>query len=304
MIPSALPTIPGVGIIFTVMDGGYSQFSRKAITVLSGAGISTDSGIPDYRGESGKTRTNSPITIKKFLESAEYRRHYWARSAAGWPWFSSRIPNDAHHILAELESREYLQGIITQNVDNLHSLAGSRNLIELHGNLKRVLCLECRQVEDRDHVQARMEEQNPRWIEKLRIMAPDGDAHISMDETRDFVSPRCRHCGGELKPDVVFFGESVERGRVNDAFAMVDRADMLLVLGSSLTVRSGLRFAEYASKQGVELVIVNRGETRADQLADVKAEQDISEWLRGLYRSLEDRDFSGAPAIPQQPGVV
>lgn len=256
--------------------------SDSIITVLSGAGLSTDSGIPDYRGESGKRRPSKPLTLKEFLGSEEYRRYYWARSALGWPWFRARQPNASHQILAKLEAAEHINGIITQNVDDLHFKAGSRNVIELHGNLKQVYCLDCGRSEDREHLQQRMMDANPGWQERMSVMAADGDAHVSMEESASFIMPKCTYCGGTLKPDVVFFGESTEKTRVQRAFDLVEQCDALLVLGSSLTVRSGLRFADRARKLGKPVIIVNKGETRADQYATAKYDAELKPWLEDL----------------------
>ncbi len=266
------------------MDNSYAAFIDKSIAVLSGAGISTDSGIPDYRGETGRRRPSSPLTIKQFLSSPDFRRYYWARSAIGWPWIRDREPNESHRALAELENHEVVIGIITQNVDHLHYKAGSREIVELHGSLRRVVCLDCGKMEDRQDLQDRMIESNPAWTDRLATITPDGDAIIGREESRGFHPPSCRFCGGTIKPDVVFFGENVPRPRVDQSYALVDEADVLLVLGSSLTVRSGLRFAEHAVKKGKTLAVINLGPTRADDKAHIKHDGALAPWLAGLKK--------------------
>ncbi|WP_053335700.1 NAD-dependent protein deacetylase [Salinispira pacifica] len=262
----------------------YGRLAEGLITVLSGAGISTDSGIPDYRGED-RTRArkhdgdSGPVTYKQFMGSADKRRHYWARSALGWPWIRSREPNRAHRILSRLEEAEHINGIITQNVDDLHFKAGSRNVIELHGNLKQVKCMGCGGMSSRDELQERMLLDNPPWKRLSSDYSPDGDALLSEDVTREFRTPGCPACGGILKPDVVFFGENVPRTRVQSCYALVDECDLLLVLGSSLAVRSGLRFVEHAKNTGKPVIIVNRGTTRGDASADLKVDTSITQWL-------------------------
>lgn len=266
------------------MEDIYRVLAEGLITVLSGAGISTDSGIPDYRGEDrtrrrGNDGDSGPVTYAQFMGSVEKRRHYWARSALGWPWIRDREPNRAHHILGGLEQAEHINGIITQNVDDLHFKAGSRNVVELHGNLKRIRCMDCGRISSRDELQRRMLRDNPRWERLSSNYSPDGDAQLPQEVTREFRTPGCLTCGGILKPDVVFFGENVPFDRVERCYAMVDDCDLLLVLGSSLAVRSGLRFVEYADKAGTPVVIVNRGATRGDPFADLKAHSSITPWL-------------------------
>jgi NAD-dependent SIR2 family protein deacetylase len=258
----------------------------RPLAVLTGAGVSTESGIPDYRGESGRKRPANPMTIKQFLSSPDKRRYYWARSAVGWPWIRDREPNRAHQLLSKLESMEYLTGLITQNVDDLHGKAGSRNMVELHGNLRRVICLSCGAREDREDVQERMMEANPGWRDLAAGWAPDGDALIDEERTAGFLSPSCLRCGGDIKPDVVFFGENANKELVRRAYQMVDQADTLLILGSSLTVRSGLRFAEHAARGQKPVVIVNQGPTRADGLAHSRFDAPLGDWLEDFVGGL------------------
>ncbi|HEX6339178.1 MAG TPA: NAD-dependent protein deacetylase [Jiangellaceae bacterium] len=250
---------------------------RRAV-VLTGAGISTDSGIPDYRG--GGSPRRSPMTYAEFRSGAGMRARYWARSHAGWPRISRATPNPGHHALAAMERSGTVTGLITQNVDGLHGKAGSRTVVELHGNLTRVACLGCASRFDRESHQQRLAELNP-WFDPTPLqLAPDGD--VELGTVTGYRVPRCPRCSGVLKPDVVFFGEAVPRDRVNRSFEMVDAAQVLLVAGSSLTVLSGYRFARHAHARGIPIVIVNRGRTRADPLATLKLDAGCSEVLSVL----------------------
>lgn len=259
---------------------------EKRSLILTGAGVSTDSGIPDYRGPQGSLRKRSPITYTEFMRNPEARQRYWARSTIGWPLISSVEPNGSHHVIAGLERADLATGVVTQNVDGLHRKAGSRNVVELHGNLARVVCLDCGEVESRDSLQGRMVRDNPQWDQWRAEEAPDGDAELPMELTRGFVVPHCINCGGVLKPDVVFFGENVPAPRVEEVFAMVEEAEALLVLGSSLKVYSGYRFVERSSRLGKPIGIVNLGTTRGDHLASVRVEAPLKEVLPRLADSL------------------
>jgi NAD-dependent SIR2 family protein deacetylase len=239
------------------------------LAVLTGAGVSTGSGIPDYRDERGDWKRARPVEFQPFMTRPEVRQRYWARSTVGWPIISEAQPNEAHRALARLEERGHVSLLITQNVDGLHERAGSRNVIDLHGNLQRVRCMQCGHVLARTEMQRRLLARNPAWAEVQARVAPDGDVDIERDHG-DFVVPACELCGGVLKPDVVFFGESVPRERVTRAFDGVARADALLVVGSSLMVFSGYRFAEAASAAGKPIAAVNLGRTRADHLLALK----------------------------------
>ena len=231
----------------------------RRIVVLAGAGCSTESGIPDYRGSKSQLRKRSPIQYAEFVGRAEARARYWARSAAGWPRFSATRPNAGHRALARLEEGGAVCGIITQNVDGLHHAAGSRRVIELHGSLASVCCLACDRRTTRDEVQQRLLELNPAWAVRIRRLereggveeAPDGDAELPLQALDRFRVPECTACGGMLKPDVVLFGENVPPARVEEAWALFGQAEVLLVVGSSLTVYSGRRFVYRAQKQGV-----------------------------------------------------
>jgi NAD-dependent SIR2 family protein deacetylase len=248
---------------------------------LTGAGMSTDSGIPDYRGPTSVRAT--PMLFSEFTGSVAAQRRYWARSYSGWRRIGQARPNFGHRALAALEGSG-LVGVVTQNVDGLHQAAGSRNVIDLHGDIATVLCLDCGNRTSRAEVQRRLAVLNaavavPDRLEHAELR-PDGDAVV--DTWADFVLADCRGCGGRLKPDVVFFGESVPKERVERAYALVDSADVLVVLGSSLTVMSGLRFVRHNAKAGRPVVIINRGVTRGDDLATLKIDGGCSETLAAL----------------------
>ncbi|MFB6249307.1 MAG: NAD-dependent protein deacetylase [Salinibacter sp.] len=241
----------------------------RIVAVLSGAGISTESGIPDYRGPETHDQERSPIRYGEFMRSARTRRHYWARSALGWPSFDAATPNAGHRALVALEDAGRVNGIITQNVDRLHQAAGSRRVVELHGALADVVCLNCGTLSARSTLQSRIRRKNPTWTDRATGQAPDGDADLPRSATRDFRVPACRACGGPLKPDVVFFGEKPSPDRVEAAWALLNEADALLVTGSSLTVYSGFRFVLGADQADQPVGIVNLGETRGTPRASV-----------------------------------
>jgi NAD-dependent SIR2 family protein deacetylase len=252
--------------------------------VLTGAGVSTDSGIPDYRGPGSVVR--SPMTYQEFLGAEANRRRYWARAHVGWSRMSSAQPNAAHRWLAE--HQDALTGLITQNVDTLHERAGHRNVVDLHGRIDRVRCLDCGSVTHRTAVHQRLDILNPGWSDQEAEVLPDGD--VALDATEGFVLAECAHCAGRLKPDVVFFGESVPRDVVAHCFALVEDAEALLVLGSSLQVMSGLRFVRRAAKHGIPIVIVNRGATRGDDLATIKIDGGVAETLQGWGHGPQNQD--------------
>lgn len=241
----------------------------RRLVALTGAGCSTESGIPDYRGPTTRHKPRNPVQYRDFIGSADARQRYWARSMVGWPHFSAARPNPAHDALARLEASGVLAGILTQNVDRLHHAAGSRRVIELHGALAEVVCLGCGTIEDRDVLQHRLKVLNPDWVESAEL-SPDGDAELS--DVARFQVADCLACGGTLKPKVVFFGENVARPVVDAAFSLLHEGEVLLVVGSSLTVYSGFRFARAAAERGVPVVIVNLGETRADGLATLRVD--------------------------------
>ncbi|UYM07046.1 NAD-dependent protein deacetylase [Solicola gregarius] len=256
-----------------VLDG-------RLLAVLTGAGISTDSGIPDYRGPDSPPR--KPMTYQDFVSGPAAQRRYWARAHVGWGHMSAASPNAGHHALRRLERGGHLTGLITQNVDGLHEAAGHDRLIALHGRIADVVCLSCGARSRRSDLHERLARLNPGYAERDVEIAPDGDAVL--DDVDGFVIAACEVCGGVLKPDVVFFGENVPRDRVAAAAQLVDAADALLVAGSSLQVLSGLRFVRQARKADKPIVIVNRGATRGDDLADVKVDAGTSETLAALER--------------------
>ncbi len=260
-----------------------------SVLVLSGAGLSTESGIPDYRGPTGRARRAEPMTYQKFIGGAAARQRYWARSHIGWRHVARATPNAGHRAVAELERRGLVGGIITQNVDGLHTAAGARQVIELHGRLDRVLCLSCGQRSDRDELDGRLRAANPGWdqeAERLAVINPDGDAVLDDELTGQFRVVSCRACDGVLKPDVIFFGENVPRTRVDDCYALVERAGALVVLGSSLTVMSGFRFVRHAAKLGIPVVIVNQGTTRGDELATATLDAPLGPTLTTLISAI------------------
>ena len=257
------------------------------LAVLTGAGISTDSGIPDYRGPDALPRR--PMTYEQFVSDAAFRRTYWARNHVGWRHVHRTRPNDGHQALARLEEAGVVVGVITQNVDRLHTLAGSRTVVDLHGTYADVLCLDCGLRVARDALAHRLEELNPGFAEAIGSVAdveiaPDADAVV--ESTEGFRVADCERCGGMLKPDIVYFGESVPRERVARAFALVDDADALVVAGSSLAVMSGLRFVRHAAATGRPVVVVNRGATRGDVHADLRLHAGTSETLAALADQL------------------
>jgi NAD-dependent SIR2 family protein deacetylase len=261
------------------LTAAVDLLAGRRIVALTGAGMSTASGIPDYRGPDSPART--PMTLQQFLGSADFRRHYWARNHLGWRHMDAARPNAAHVALARWPQ---VTGVITQNVDLLHLKAGSSNVLDLHGNYARVACLRCGARVSRHRLHAQLVERNRAFTTRIvgrgaLEVAPDAD--VVIDDTADFEMIDCP-CGGDYKPDIVYFGESVPRERVLRAYGMVDAADALLVLGSSLTVQSGLRFVRHAHRQGKPIVIVNRGTTRGDELATVKVDVDLTHALQVL----------------------
>lgn len=272
------------------MDEHFSKLVRlcggKKIVVLAGAGLSTESGIPDYRGPETARRARNPIQARQFFSDPRARARYWARSMAGWPRIASAQPNLGHRALAALERRGHVLGVITQNVDGLHQAAGSTRVVELHGALARVRCLACTSIESRAHLQDRLIADNPHWAGQTAPVAPDGDADLEGHFFDDFRVPSCLACGGVLKPDVVFFGENVAPEIKDAAFAMFDEGDMLLVVGSSLTVFSGFRFVRRAQERTVPVAIVNLGPTRGDDLAALRLDAQLGDVLPRLCTAL------------------
>ncbi len=260
----------------------------RRIVALTGAGCSTESGIPDYRGPDTPPRKRPPIQHREFVDHADRRQRYWARSMLGWPRLAGARPNDGHRALVELEAAGTLVGLITQNVDGLHHAAGSRDVVELHGGIGRVRCLACNAVTSRAELQARLGEANPTWTERAHAVAtaPDGDADLPDDLVADFAVVACSSCGGVLMPDVVFFGGSVPRLVLDAAWSTFDRAEVLLVIGSSLTVFSGYRFVRRAAERSVPVAILNRGPTRGDPHAELRIDAPAGLALQALVRAI------------------
>jgi NAD-dependent SIR2 family protein deacetylase len=264
-----------------------AELAGRRIAVLTGAGMSTDSGIPDYRGPDSPP--SNPMTIHQFTSDPVFRQRYWARNHVGWRHMDETRPNAGHRAVAALEHRGVVSGVITQNVDLLHSKAGSRNVINLHGTYARVVCLSCGWAMSRAALAKELDAMNPGFTERLEAVgglavAPDADAVVA--DTASFRYLDCPSCGGMLKPDIVYFGESVAKDVVQQAFSMVDDADALLVAGSSLTVFSGYRFVRHAAALGIPVAIINRGPTRGDELAGVKVDGGCSELLTLLAEEL------------------
>lgn len=253
----------------------------RRVVALAGAGMSTESGIPDYRGPETARRARNPMQARQFFADPGARARYWARSVIGWPRIAQAAPNPAHRALAALEQAGVLGGVITQNVDGLHQAAGSRRVVELHGALARVRCLGCGAGELRASLQERLLAHNPGWDAHAAPLAPDGDADLEAALSA-FRVPGCLACDGVLKPDVVFFGENVPQPVVDAAWAIFDEADALLVVGSSLTVFSGFRFVRRAAERGVPVAIVNLGPTRGDELAALRIDARLGDVLPRL----------------------
>ena len=263
------------------------------VAVLSGAGLSTESGIPDYRGPTGAARPATPMTYQVFTGSLQAQQRYWARSHLGWRTIARARPNAGHRAVAALVER--WTGVVTQNVDGLHGAAATgaaADVVELHGNLDRVVCLRCGELSSREALDQRLREANPHWSARVLAVRPDGD--VELDDAAGFHVVTCAVCAGTLKPDVVFFGENVPAERVARCFALVEGSAGLLVLGSSLTVMSGYRFVLRAARLGLALAIVNQGPTRGDDKADLRLDAPLGAVLTGVVRAT----YGAAHAIP------
>jgi len=261
------------------------QGSRRLL-VLTGAGCSTECGIPDYRDAQGAWKRKPPMSYQEFTGSFAARQRYWARACIGWRLFASMQPGASHRVLARLEHAGRIQSVITQNVDGLHQRAGSRRVIDLHGRIDSVQCLRCRGSFARTQIQARLDQLNPQWARADAVMGPDGDALLAHSSFEQFQLVDCEHCRGPLKPAVVFFGEAVPADAVAQAYAAVEAADALLVVGSSLMVYSGFRFARAACERGLPVAIINLGATRADEMVALKIRARCADVLAQLEASL------------------
>ncbi|UJW31272.1 NAD-dependent protein deacetylase [Saccharothrix sp. AJ9571] len=271
----------------TSLDEVVDVLADRGALVLSGAGLSTESGIPDYRGDGGSLRRHTPMTYDEFTGSPAGRRRYWARSHLGWRTIARAQPNDGHRAVALLQARGHVSGVITQNVDGLHQAAGAQDVVELHGSLDRVICLDCRRTSPREELDRRLRAANPDFGGEATRINPDGDVELADEDVRGFELVACADCeSGVLKPDVVFFGENVPKPRVEHCYRLVDEAGALVVLGSSLTVMSGLRFVRHAAKAGKPVLIVNLGRTRGDQYATVRVDRPLGQALTELAARL------------------
>lgn len=267
------------------LDDLADLLAEGEVVVLSGAGLSTDSGIPDYRGVTGGLRRHTPMTYQTFTRDPRGRHRYWARSFLGWRRIRAARPNAGHRAVGDLQAGGWVGPVITQNVDGLHQAGGAADVLELHGGLDRTVCLGCGHVAGRAELDARLQVANPTFGPRVEEVNPDGDAELPDELLDGFVMVDCLACGdGPLKPDVVFFGETVPRDRVERSFAHVEGAGSLLVLGSSLTVMSGYRFVLRAAKLGIPVAIVNLGPTRGDAKADVRVDAPLGEVLPRLVR--------------------
>jgi NAD-dependent SIR2 family protein deacetylase len=297
-MPPAAGTVAGIDASTADRIAGLAALvGQGGVVVLSGAGLSTESGIPDYRGPDGQRRV-TPMQYAEFIGSSEARQRYWARSYIGWQRFSRAEPNSGHRAVARLHEAGLVDGVVTQNVDGLHQAAGTADVVELHGNLDRVICLTCADVTDRFSLHDRLAEANPGFVELVRGVAPDGsrvtsqirpDGDIVLDDavTGRFHLPVCLVCGSDtLKPDVVFFGESVPKDKVERCFDLVDAAEALVVLGSSLAVMSGYRFVRRAARNGVPVAIVTASASRGDPEATLRLHTPLGSTLQRLLEEL------------------
>lgn len=268
-------------------DGLFSFIqTHPRLYVLTGAGISTGSGIPDYRNENGDWKRPAPVQYQDFIKQPLTRKRYWARSLIGWSWFARAKPNLCHQTLSDWESLGLITQLVTQNVDRLHQAAGSRRVIDLHGRLDRVICLDCQNRFERTSFQQALAKMNPEYAEMSAKIAPDGDAYLGNMDFSTFLVPKCVHCGGILKPDVVFFGETVPRVRVNQAVDALIQADALLVIGSSLMVYSGYRFCRLATEHGLPIAAITPGKTRADALFTLKVSKRFEDIIPVLQQRI------------------
>lgn len=295
---------PKVGIGAVAQRGNVADLAalcRDGAAVLTGAGISTASGIPDYRGVTGRARPANPMSHHDFVSSTTNRQRYWARSMVGWSSIDATHPNDAHRAVADLQRRGHLATIITQNVDGLHQAAGADDVVELHGTLAVVRCLHCGLEVERPWLQSELARVNPSWVDRTGITSADGDAHVA--DVDGFVVVDCPRCGGVLMPKVVFFGAGVPRDVVAHCYDVVERAPALIVLGTSLHVWSGLRFVRHAARHDRPVAIVNHGPTRADKLASVRLDADLPPVMAEVMRRIDARKGNGGIDVATDTGT-
>src|SRR6188768_2241201 len=293
------PASPKILYCEGMTDASLGEFITRhpRLFILTGAGCSTASGIPDYRDDNGDWKRARPVMLQPFLASELTRQRYWARSLVGWHRMSTARPNGAHLALAKLERLGRVEALVTQNVDGLHQAAGSRNVIDLHGRIDVVRCMGCEQRWPRVHVQAELVRRNPRFADLDALAAPDGDADLDGIDFAAFDVPACTACGGVMKPDVVFFGENVPKERAGLAMEALSQSDAMLVVGSSLMVLSGYRFARAAAETGKPIAAVNLGRTRADDLLAFKLTAPCADALSFLLR--QDDSMPPAAAAPR-----
>lgn len=258
---------------------------KRKLVVLSGAGISVGSGIPTYRDKAGNWKRSDPIQHQDFMSRKSARQRYWLRSYAGWPSIASAVPSPSHHVIAELERRKIVNMVVTQNVDRLHQQAGSRNVIDLHGRLDEVVCMHCHNVIHRHALQPKLKLLNP-FFSRHGEMAPDGDADVPEDSVSAVEVPPCEGCDGILKPNVVFFGDNVDKAIVQKVYDGIDDSDGMLIVGTSLKVFSGYRFCRYAAKQGKPIASINPGLTRGDELIQTIIRSDSDDVLTPVLKSV------------------
>jgi NAD-dependent SIR2 family protein deacetylase len=286
----AAVSAPSPGASMDALLEFVQQYPR--LFVLTGAGCSTDSGIPDYRDAAGEWKRRPPVMFQDFVAHEHARKRYWARSLAGFRRMRTARPNEAHHSLASLERRGRVVQLVTQNVDGLHQAAGSENVVDLHGRIDTVLCLQCRQRSSREALQLELARRNPHFASLDAVEAPDGDADLEDVAFETFDVPACDACGGLLKPDVVFFGEGVPADRVQRAMDAIESSDAMLVVGSSLMVYSGYRFVTAMAEAGKPIAAINLGRTRADELLTLKITASGADVLRVVERNMKRACFS------------
>ncbi|WP_417226455.1 NAD-dependent protein deacetylase [Amphritea sp.] len=291
MPSTPMPTLKHSSVNAVAISQPLSDFIHQhpRLFILTGAGCSTQSGIPDYRDSNGQWKRQPPVQHRDFLTSHATRQRFWARSLIGWPLMANARPNSVHNSLQQLEQKGYCQQLVTQNVDRLHQLAGQQQVIDLHGRSDQVICMDCQQLHDRNQIHQQMAAENPAFAHYTASAAPDGDADLEGVDFSHFKVTGCAACGGMLKPNVVFFGDNVPKERVFSALDSLEQADALLVIGSSLMVYSGFRFCKQAAQRNIPIAAITHGKTRADELLSLKLDGDISAFLTPSVSALDQR---------------